>query len=94
MTSFTDAHLSVLIKGDRKTVGALRSAMSPETDQSKGGKRCILSVSGSKEDLLVLSFESKDLISLRASLNTNLRLVSSALKTLGLISSTKVGRKD
>ena len=59
---------------------AIKSALLPET---KAGKRTLMNIrlmNGEKK--LVITISSLDLVSMRASLNSNLRLVASALKTI------------
>jgi tRNA threonylcarbamoyladenosine modification (KEOPS) complex Pcc1 subunit len=71
---------------DRRLIHSLREAIAPEV--GKIG-RCIVSFDSEgkrKDSGLNLSFESKDLISLRASFNTNLRLLSSAIRTINAVS--------
>lgn len=74
------ASLRFGITTEKKKISAVRAAMLPET---RAGKRTDMSLkvedNGKK---LILTMVSKDLTSMRASLNTNLRLVTSALKTL------------
>jgi tRNA threonylcarbamoyladenosine modification (KEOPS) complex Pcc1 subunit len=67
---------------DVRKLESIRKAISPEAT-SKG--KCLLRTSLKKNENLahlLLDFEASDLISLRASVNTNLRLLNSALKTL------------
>jgi tRNA threonylcarbamoyladenosine modification (KEOPS) complex Pcc1 subunit len=72
--------LSVKIPGDKRTLSALRDALDLETIVKD---RSSLSVrQGRDGNTLLLEFSSKDLVSLRASMNTNLRLVASALNTI------------
>jgi tRNA threonylcarbamoyladenosine modification (KEOPS) complex Pcc1 subunit len=81
----TSSTLLVEIAGRKKILEAVRSSMIPEIDRSQ---RCVLSVrtaQGGKK--LILGFDAKDLVALRAGFNTNLRLVSSALKTIKSASS-------
>lgn len=70
-----------------KEIAAIENAIFPET---KNKSRCRLKAAKKKEEAsngywLSLYFESSDLASLRASLNTNLRLISSAIKTLRVV---------
>jgi tRNA threonylcarbamoyladenosine modification (KEOPS) complex Pcc1 subunit len=74
------ARLDVHIRGDKRFLDAVGVSMLPETQKSA---RCTFSVRSDPDGkTLILHFTAKDLIALRASFNTNLRLVSSALKTL------------
>lgn len=78
------------LSGNEKILDAVSTAMAPETAQSsERGKKCAIRVTKSKADKnesLEIAFETEDMISLRASLNTNLRLISSSLKTLERVS--------
>jgi tRNA threonylcarbamoyladenosine modification (KEOPS) complex Pcc1 subunit len=86
----TSARLGVEISGEKKVLNAVRFSMMPEVDNRK---RCVLSLRESKDGRkLSLLFSAKDLVALRAGLNTNLRLVSSALKTIETTS--KIEKKD
>lgn len=77
------SRLSVRITSDERSISALKSAMTPEVGT---GKKCRLSLrSGSDGKSLSLILSGSDLVSLRAGLNTNLRLASSVLKTLHTI---------
>ncbi len=74
---------------DSKVISTVEDAILPET---KIRRRCQLTVSKVKNDdssgneqELCLLFESHDLASLRASLNTDLRLVSSVIRTLNTV---------
>ena len=83
----TFARLKVDITGEKRAIDAVRFSMIPEMENDK---RCVLSLRKSKDDeKLSLLFSAKDLVALRAGLNTNLRLVSSALKTIDTASVTK-----
>ncbi|MDA4111332.1 MAG: hypothetical protein OK439_02255 [Thaumarchaeota archaeon] len=76
--------LVVSICGEKKTIDAVRVSMVPEIEN---GKRCLLALHKSKHsEKLALAFAAKDLVALRAGLNTNLRLVASALKTIEVAS--------
>jgi tRNA threonylcarbamoyladenosine modification (KEOPS) complex Pcc1 subunit len=68
------------IIAEPRTIRAVKAAMTPEIDNSK---RCKLSLRTDKRGrTLSLILTSEDLVSLRAGLNTNLRLASSALKSI------------
>ncbi len=78
-----NSKLRVEINDSRPRLKALIDAITPET---KSGKKCKMRICGlSRNDSVSLIFESKDMVSLRASLNTNLRLVSAALKTIDAV---------
>jgi tRNA threonylcarbamoyladenosine modification (KEOPS) complex Pcc1 subunit len=81
----TSSMLLVEITGRKKILEAVGSSMIPEIDTSQ---RCVLSVRTTRDGKkLILGFDAKDLVALRAGFNTNLRLVSSALKTITSASS-------
>lgn len=86
LRSIKSVHVGVRVSGDGKILDAVSAAMAPETTQSnEREKKCVLHVTKSKignTELLEIAFETEDMVSLRASLNTNLRLISSSLKTL------------
>lgn len=70
-----------------REVASIERAILPEST-NKG--KCVLKTSLKKDKKavhLLLDFESADIISLRASINTNLRLVNSAIRTLHIIDS-------
>ncbi len=68
------------IFGDPKAISAVKTAMIPEIADSK---RCKLSLRTDKTGrTLSMILASEDLVSLRAGLNTNLRLATSALKSI------------
>jgi tRNA threonylcarbamoyladenosine modification (KEOPS) complex Pcc1 subunit len=72
--------LTVILPLSKELARAVRSALVPETS---AGKRCTLKVELLEEAQgLKIVFSSEDLSSLRASMNTNLRLVSSSLRTI------------
>ena len=78
---------------DSKVISTVEDAILPET---KIRRRCQLTVSKVKNDdsssnerELSLLFESRDLVSLRASIITDLRLVSSVIKTLAAVEKRK-----
>ncbi|MGH2638613.1 MAG: hypothetical protein ACRDF4_04945, partial [Rhabdochlamydiaceae bacterium] len=82
------ARLTVDIFADRRTIAALKSAMMPESVE---GKKCKLALrKGKNGGKLALVFSSKDLVSLRAGLNTNLRLAASALKSIRIAKQIRV----
>jgi tRNA threonylcarbamoyladenosine modification (KEOPS) complex Pcc1 subunit len=81
----TSSRLLVELTGRKKILEAVRFSMIPEIDKSQ---RCVLSVRTAQGgNKLILGFDAKDLVALRAGFNTNLRLVSSALKTITSASS-------
>jgi tRNA threonylcarbamoyladenosine modification (KEOPS) complex Pcc1 subunit len=58
--------------------------------ESQKGARCDFSVQSSPDEKkLNFRFVAKDLVALRAGFNTNLRLVSAALRTLDSAASTE-----
>jgi tRNA threonylcarbamoyladenosine modification (KEOPS) complex Pcc1 subunit len=72
--------LCVGTRTTRKKILAIKNAFFPEISQ---GKRCNLKVASSRDGAsLIFTFESRDVSSLRASFNTHLRLLSSALKAI------------
>ena len=74
------AEIKVDIFAERRAVRAVSAALTPEIDN---GKRCKLSLRTDKTGrILSLILTSEDLVSLRAGLNTNLRLAVSALKSI------------
>jgi tRNA threonylcarbamoyladenosine modification (KEOPS) complex Pcc1 subunit len=74
------AALGVEITTDKKTSEALFSALSPEMTKNE---RFSFSLSTANEDnTVLLKFSSSDLVSLRAGMNTTLRLALSALLTI------------
>ncbi len=76
-----------LYSRDERRLLSLREAMLPETNLN--GK-CTLRVerlgASKRRKVLTLFFESIDLVSLRASLNTNLRLMSTGLRSIDAVS--------
>ncbi len=94
--SFRRAKLKIEMVGDGAALSSVESAMIPEADQKtlpKQGnamrKRTIMQITlrrRGKSGVMTMKFASNDLASLRASFNTNLRLVSSALNTLDALS--------
>lgn len=69
---------------NHREISSLQQAILPETS-NKG--KCILRVSVKrikKKSHLLLEFEAANIVSLRAPVNTNLRLISSAVKTLAI----------
>lgn len=89
------AELKLDIFAEPRTISALRAAMSPEIDNKK---RCKLSLHTDKTGrTLSMMLRSEDMVSLRAGLNTNLRLAASALKSINAAkqaASTKDSEKD
>lgn len=78
------ASLKVDLKSSPRTIRALAQALTPET---LAGNKCQMKISrSSNENKLLLAFNSRDLVSLRASFNTNLRLVSASIKTIETVS--------
>ena len=78
------ARLEFSLERSPEELHAIRSALLPEI---RAGKRTVMNVKlvnhGKK---LILAISSSDLVSMRASLNSNLRLVASALKTIESVS--------
>lgn len=80
MTKVELSELTVVISADSKTISAIKTALTPEVDNVKN---CRLSLGTDKSGRkLSLILRSEDIILLRAGLNTNLRLASSALKSI------------
>ncbi len=76
--------LSVKITASSRLLECIRMAMEPELAHQK---RCTLSFRIAKRNKgLILNFSSTEIISLRASMNTNLRLIASAIRTVEAIS--------
>ena len=75
---------------NQREVTSIKQAILPEST-NKG--KCLLKSSLKRDKKaihLLLDFESTDIISLRASINTNLRLVNSAIRTLNIIDSNSM----
>jgi tRNA threonylcarbamoyladenosine modification (KEOPS) complex Pcc1 subunit len=73
------------VSTNNREVQSLEKAILPES-MTKG--KCLLRPSLKKEKAvihLLLDFEAADIIALRASINTNLRLISSAIRALNTI---------
>ncbi|MGI0078190.1 MAG: KEOPS complex subunit Pcc1 [Nitrososphaerales archaeon] len=84
------AALAVEVKCSARKIRALTQALVPETTV---GNKCAMKISRSaNEDTLLLHFSSCDLVSLRASFNTNLRLVSASLKMIEAVSNFSKSR--
>jgi tRNA threonylcarbamoyladenosine modification (KEOPS) complex Pcc1 subunit len=85
-SSLTSATLKFrLSHKDGKKIAALFDAIKPESSRAHVHERCRVHCSTSVKGgmtRLDLVFDSKDIVSLRASANVNLRLIASALKTL------------
>ncbi|MDG6994791.1 MAG: hypothetical protein JRN52_02615 [Nitrososphaerota archaeon] len=78
--SVVSSKLEFTLEGSPEELRAIKSALLPET---KAGKRTLMNIrlmNGEKK--LVITISAPDLVSMRASLNSNLRLVASALKTI------------
>jgi tRNA threonylcarbamoyladenosine modification (KEOPS) complex Pcc1 subunit len=74
------AELKVDISAEPRIISAVRASLTPETDDNK---RCKLSLRTDRTgSVLSLILKSGDLISLRAGLNTNLRLAATALRSV------------
>lgn len=94
--SFRRARLQIEITGDYPALSSVELAMLPEArlqnpgkskgKQKRGTSMKVSSRTEGKIGILAMEFSSDDLVSLRASINTNLRLVSSALNTLKALS--------
>ena len=84
--------LKVEILAEPRAISAVKAAMTPEIDDSK---RCKLSLhtdrTGRKLSLILTS---KDLVSLRAGLNTNLRLAASALKSINAAKNATIAERS
>ena len=76
----TSSELRVTIPEELATIEALKAALDPE--KSTGKRRDMTTALRKGQRTLLIEFRSKDLVALRAGLNTNLRLASSVLKTL------------
>jgi tRNA threonylcarbamoyladenosine modification (KEOPS) complex Pcc1 subunit len=74
---------------DESEIAAIEQAILPETE-TKG--KCILRTRLAKSrgsNHLLLEFVARDVVSLRASTNTNLRLINSAVKSLRAVTKEK-----
>ncbi len=81
--------LCVQLKDSPARIRAVVHAMTPE---ARSGNKCKMRISRLADDRSVaLLFDSHDLISLRASLNTNLRLVSASLQAINAVSDSSRG---
>ena len=77
-------HLGFTLQRDKEQLSAIRNALLPEI---KAGKRTKMSIDlVNRGQTLVLTIASPDLVSMRASMNSNLRLVASAMKTIETVS--------
>ena len=77
-------HLVFTLQRDKEQLSAIRDALLPEI---KAGKRTKMSIDlVNHGQMLVLTIGSPDLVSMRASMNSNLRLVASAMKTIESVS--------
>ena len=94
--SFRRAWLQIEITGEYPALSSVELAMLPEAShqnpskprgkQKRGTSMKVSSRTEGNIGILAMEFTSSDLVSLRASFNTNLRLVSSALNTLKALS--------
>jgi tRNA threonylcarbamoyladenosine modification (KEOPS) complex Pcc1 subunit len=76
----TAATLKIELSGSKKLISALADSLSPETIS---GKRLTFTVSKKNEgETLLLHFVASDVVSLRAGMNTILRLTLSALNSI------------
>jgi tRNA threonylcarbamoyladenosine modification (KEOPS) complex Pcc1 subunit len=75
------ANLNLEIKASNKLIDAIQAAMTIETQASE---RCRMSLRRSKRNLgtLTMQLNAGDLVSLRASLNTNIRLISASISSI------------
>jgi len=74
------ATLLIQLEDNKKVISALAASLAPETMR---GKRLTFTVSTRNSGrILVLGFSSTDFVSLRAAMNTILRLTASALKSI------------
>jgi tRNA threonylcarbamoyladenosine modification (KEOPS) complex Pcc1 subunit len=72
--------LEVELSAEKKIISSLHSSLAPEAIK---GKRLSLAVVGKNNgSTLLLKFSGSDLVSVRAGMNTILRLTLSALKTI------------
>ena len=82
--------LHVVISGNRRSISSVREAMLPESGlglrKANDTERCSFTINEEDPGYLSLGFSALDAISLRASMNTNLRLISSAFRTIGATS--------
>ena len=75
------------MKGKKRVISAIAASLAPEELK---GARLTFSVSISKDGtLLLLKFSGADVVSLRAGMNTVLRLTLSALKSIEATSSVE-----
>lgn len=74
------ARLEFAIERSPEELRAIRSALIPESRVGKRTKMSVRLVNRGKK--LILSIASSDLVSMRASMNSNLRLVASAIRTI------------
>ena len=76
--------LTVEVKEKPAKITTLKKAFAPE---SLAGKKCQISIKDSAlKDRFQIDFTSSDIVSMRASFNTNLRLLIAALKAMEPIS--------
>jgi tRNA threonylcarbamoyladenosine modification (KEOPS) complex Pcc1 subunit len=72
--------LEVELSAEKKIISSLHSSLAPEAIK---GKRLSLAVVGKNNgETLLLKFSGSDLVSVRAGMNTILRLTLSALKSI------------
>lgn len=81
------AHFRFVLDDETK-MQALRDAIAPETIPSGSHQRSFLKMLNEpvKSKTIEIEFLARDLVALRASLNVSLRLISSALRTLSVLS--------
>lgn len=80
--------LTVEVKEKPAKIATLKKAFAPE---SLVGKKCQMRIKDSSmKDRFQINFTSTDIVSMRASFNTNLRLLNAALKAMEPISHSHV----
>lgn len=76
--------MEIELSGRKKVISALADSLKPEAIR---GKRLTLSISTKNHGkTLLLRFDAKDVVSLRAGMNTILRLALSGLKSIQAVS--------
>jgi tRNA threonylcarbamoyladenosine modification (KEOPS) complex Pcc1 subunit len=78
------ASLEIHFQASKKIISALVPSLSPEMIKSK--RLTVTVTTANHGKTLVLKFVAKDLVSLRAGMNTILRLILSALKSIDAVS--------
>lgn len=75
--------LDIEIFANKKLIRALNLAMTPETRSNH--KRCNIRLKKKRDDVFGIELSSSNLAGLRAGLNTNLRLIAAAVKTVNSV---------